>query len=71
MVKKIPFCRRVYLRVGGVTIGFSRLEAAEKAYYHSVAGAGPSETIRDFMGLTEEEIDEIAEMVDDAVTIEV
>ena len=61
----------VYLRVSGVTIGFSRLEAAEKAYYHSVAGAGPSETIRDFMGLTEEEIDEVAEMVDDAVTIEV
>ena len=54
-----------------VTVGFSRLEAAEKAYYHSVAGAGPSETIRDLMGLTEEEADEIAEMVGDAVTIEV
>ena len=55
---------------GKVVVGFTSVAAAEKAYYHSVAGAGPSETIRDFMGLTEE-ADEVAEIVGRAVTIKV
>lgn len=39
---------------GAVVIGFRNKEAAERAFYHNVQGAGPSRTIRKFLGLTEE-----------------
>ena len=45
---------------GGVVIGFSRPEMAELAYYHTVSGAGPSRVIRDFLGLPDNQIEELA-----------
>lgn len=55
---------------GRVTIGFTRIEEANKAYYHTVSGAGPSRTIRDFMGLTDEGLDEVQNIVADGLTID-
>lgn len=54
---------------GQVTVGFARIEDAEKAYYHSVAGAGPGKTIRDFMGLTDAEEEIVAQEVAEGLTI--
>lgn len=42
-----------------IRIGFSRQEAAETAYWHMVAGAGKSKTIRNWLGLTRAEMDEL------------
>lgn len=55
--------------IGTVTIGFSRDEAAQIAYYHEVEGAGPSRIRRRFMGLTGPERAEVAEVVADGVTV--
>ena len=46
-----------------VTIGFSRSEDAGKAYYHVVSGAGKSRTIRDFLGLTDAEMEQVADVI--------
>lgn len=43
-----------------VTLGFTSSEAALLAWYHNEAGAGPSRTLRRFMGFTEEEKGELA-----------
>lgn len=61
---------RVDEREGSVTIGFGRTDAAEKAYYHVVSGAGPSRTIRDFLGLTDEELDRVAEVIAQGIRFE-
>lgn len=42
----------------GIVIGFLTAEAAEKAYYATVAGAGKSRVIRDFLGLTDQQWDQ-------------
>lgn len=47
---------------GTIRIGFRRQDEAEKAYYHTVAGAGKGKVIRDFIGLTEAEKQELAEI---------
>jgi hypothetical protein len=44
-------------------IGFRTAEAAELAFIHSVGGAGKRRIIRDFLGITEEEIDEIKTII--------
>lgn len=53
-----------------VTLGFTDPSEAEKAYYHSVSGAGKSRTIRDFMGLTDDELDTVTEDVADGIDID-
>ncbi|SHK67113.1 hypothetical protein [Rhodothermus profundi] len=55
---------------GSVTIGFNRTDAAEKAYYHVISGAGRSRTIRDFLGLTDEEVARVADVVARGIRLE-
>ncbi|MCB0713406.1 MAG: hypothetical protein KDD67_13845 [Ignavibacteriae bacterium] len=47
---------------GTLVIGASRAEEAEKLLYHSELGAGKSRVIRDVMGLSEKEVEELAQM---------
>lgn len=42
-----------------VQIIFSTPQEAEKAYYHVVTGVGKNKTKRDFLGLSEEELEDI------------
>lgn len=42
-----------------IRIGFSRQEAAETAYWHVVSGAGKSKTVRNWLGLTRGEMEEL------------
>ena len=47
-----------------IKIGFTNAEAAEKAYYHCVAGAGKGKTIRNFLGLPDYGWQEAVEYLD-------
>lgn len=51
-----------------VTLGFVTGEEAQKAWYHTQAGAGPSRVIRDFLGWTDEEQVQLAAMA--ALTVQ-
>jgi len=46
-----------------IRIGFTNSEAAERAYYHVVSGAGKSRTRRDFLGLPEQDYRDIVKRV--------
>lgn len=52
-----------------VTIGFTRPEEGQKAYYHQVAGVGSKNTKRQFLGLNAAEIAELSNNL--SVTIQV
>lgn len=54
-----------------ISIGFTRVEDALKAFYHNVEGVGKSRAIRHFMGLTPDERAELATMASEGITIEV
>jgi hypothetical protein len=54
---------------GTVTLGFSRDEAAQIAYYHEVEGAGPSRVRRRIMGLTPPEQADVAGLVADGISV--
>jgi len=43
------------------TLGWRDPELAERAYYHNVSGASKSRVIREFLGLTDEELDRITQ----------
>ena len=53
-----------------VTIGFSSEEAAKLAYYHTVSGAGKSRVIRDFFGITPEQVSELETLLMKGIEIE-
>lgn len=46
-------------RANLIRIGFTRQEEAEKALWHNETGAGKGKTIREFLGLTREEVQEL------------
>lgn len=46
-----------------IQIGFTRQEEAEKAYWHNVTGAGKRRVIRRFMGLLDQEKEELAKII--------
>ena len=52
------------------TIGFTNKEAAEKAYYHNVAGAGKRKAIRKFLGITNDQEKMIVKMAADNITVD-
>ena len=57
-------------RTNSVVIGFSSEEAAKLAYYHTVSGAGRSRVIRDFFGVTAEQLRELEEIAIKGVEVE-
>lgn len=50
------------------TIGFNKADAANKAYYHNVAGVGKKKTIRRFLGITKAETISAAEIAASELT---
>lgn len=53
-----------------VTIGFRSAEMAKLASYHVLTGAGKSRVIRNFMGLTPPELEEIKKLIIQQIKIE-
>jgi hypothetical protein len=49
---------------GTAEIGFPSSSENLKAYYHNVAGAGKSKVTRKFMGITQPELDDLAELAE-------
>lgn len=54
-----------------VVLGFASIEAATIAYYHNVAGAGPSKVRRKFMGFTRAEAERLAAMARTRIVVRV
>lgn len=52
-----------------VTLGFTRTDEALKALYHEELGAGPRRAIRHFLGLTDAEQIDLAQLAASGVTI--
>lgn len=52
-----------------VVLGFASLEAATIAYYHNVAGAGPSKVRRNFMGFTGQELQRMAKFAGSRIVV--
>ena len=51
-----------------VVIGFEDPDEGEKAYYHCVSGAGTNHVIRNFMGLSDADIEDIEDDVQAQLT---
>lgn len=56
-------------RGGVITIGFRQAEAAERAYWHEVTGAGRSRVRRRFLGLTPGEMEELERAIVRAIEV--
>lgn len=54
-----------------ITIGFSNEDAAKLALYHTRLGAGKSRVIRDFFGITPEQVKQIRDEIANAIDIKI
>jgi len=53
-----------------ITIGFTTKEAAERAYYHIVSGAGKSKVKRDFLGITKDQLEEVTQLLKSGISLD-
>ncbi len=60
---------RYELSDGGIELGFDRTDKALLASYHNVQGAGKSKVIRKFFGISTEEEQQLADLIQDDLAV--